>query len=287
VAVVRYQQQGISGSHDRRTSTFLTEHARSFSGLTVVRGSPGLTLVSQTGSAYVSNLHVSADYFRVLSVRPALGRDFDQEDEDAASALMLSHDVWTRHFDASPDVLGRVVRLGGRPHTVVGVMPASFRSFPSVDVWLPFQFRTDPQGAGLNYLLVGRLASGRTQDEAEAELRTLTPVLNEQYPGAVRDFEQLGVVSYQWLLGRDLVPALVLLSVAVGVFLLTVCSNAAGLLLARAAARQREFAIRRALGASGGRLVCQLMTESLMLAVGGGLIGLLVAAWGMDGLVSL
>ena len=287
VSVVRLQLGGLGRSHDRRASMFLYDHATSFSDVAVIRTSPGLNLVSQGGSEYVRNLRVSSGYLRVLAVPLALGRDFTPQDERDASTVILSHGLWIRHFGESPNVVGQAVRLGGRPHTVIGVASPALRSFPPVDLWTPFPFRTDPQGAGLNYELLARLRPDRTSEAAQSELHALTPLLNEQHPNAVRDFERLGVLPYQQVLGQDMVPVLILLSAAVGIFLLIVCSNTAGLLATRAVSRHREFAVRTALGGSGGRLVRQLLTESLILAVAGGALGVAVAAWGIDALLSL
>ena len=287
VSLVRFQPGGVGRVHDRRASMFLYDHAMSFSDLAVIRTSPGLNLVSQAGSEYVRNLRVSSDYLRVLAVPLALGRDFTPQDERDASTIILSHGLWIRHFGESPSVIGQAVRLGGRPYTVIGVSSQSLRTFPAVDLWIPFPFRTDPQGVGFNYQLLARLRPDRTRDAAQSELQALTPLLSEQHPDAVRDGERLGVLPYQQVLGQDMVPVLILLSAAVGIFVLIVCSNTAGLLAARAASRHREFAVRAALGGSGGRLVRQLLTESLTLALAGGALGVAVAAWGIDALVSL
>ena len=289
VAVTRFQPAGAGygTAHDRDTSAFLADYATSFSRLAATSGSPGLTLASPAGTEHVRNLRVSAEYFRVLGVAPAAGRDLTQRDEQDASTVMLSHGAWLRHFDGSRAAVGRSVRLGGRPYTIIGVMPASFQSFPPVDIWTPFPFRTDPQGIGRNYQLLGRLRADRSAQAAAAELEALAPLLEQQHPGTLREADRLGIRPYQEVLGRNMLPPLVLLSAAVAMFLLIVCLNMAGLLAARAAARHQEFAVRTALGGTAGRLARQLVTESLLLAVAGGAVGLLAAGWSIDGLLGL
>ena len=287
VSVVRLRLGGFALSHDSRTSALLHDHAMSFSALAVTRASPGLTLVSPQGAEYVRNLQVSSDYFRVLGVPPALGRDFTLQDEQDASTVILSHGLWIRHFGQSPNIVGQVVRLAGRPLTVIGVAAPSFQSFPPVDLWTVFPFRTDPQGEGFNYHLLARLPPGGTMNAAESELQALTPLLADQLSDPVRDPERVTLLPYQAVLGREVVPVLLLLSVVVGIFLLISGTNTAGLLVTRAAARRREFAVRAAIGGTGGRLARQLLTESLLLASVGGGLGVAVAAWGTNTLVSL
>ena len=289
VAVTRFQPAGAGYgiAHDRDTSAFLADYATSFSSLAATRGSPGLTLASPAGTENVRNLRVSAEYFRVLGVAPAAGRDFVERDEQDASTVMLSHGVWLRHFDGSRAAIGGSVRLGGRLYTIVGVMPPSFQSFPQVDVWMPFPFRTDPQGVGINYQLVGRLRADRLAQAAAAELEALAPLLEQQHPDALGEANRLGIRSFQEVLGQSMLAPLVLLGAAVAVFLLIVCLNMAGLLAARAAARHQEFAVRTALGGTPGRLARQLVTESLLIAISGGALGLLAAGWSIEGLLGL
>ena len=289
VAVTRFQPAGAGYgiAHDRDTSAFLADYATSFSSLAATRGSPGLTLASPAGTENVRNLRVSAEYFRVLGVAPAAGRDFVERDEQDASTVMLSHGVWLRHFDGSRAAIGGSVRLGGRLYTIVGVMPPSFQSFPQVDVWMPFPFRTDPQGVGINYQLVGRLRADRPAQAAAAELEALAPLLEQQHPDALGEANRLGIRSFQEVLGQSMLAPLVLLGAAVAVFLLIVCLNMAGLLAARAAARHQEFAVRTALGGTPGRLARQLVTESLLIAISGGALGLLAAGWSIEGLLGL
>ena len=216
VAVTRFQAAGggYGISHDRDTSAFLTDYATSFSSLAATSGSPGLTLASPAGTENVRNLRVSAEYFRVLGVAPAAGRAFVERDERAASTVVLSHGVWLRHFDGSRAAVGGSVRLGGRPYTIIGVMPPSFQSFPQVDVWTPFPFRTDPQGVGINYQLLGRLRADRPAQAAAAELEALAPLLEQQYPDALREADRLGIRPYQEVLGRSMLTPLVLLGAA-------------------------------------------------------------------------
>ena len=289
VAVTRFQPAGggYGISHDRDTSAFLADYATSFSSLAATSGSPGLTLASPAGTENVRNLRVSAEYFRVLGVAPAAGRAFVERDERAASTVVLSHGVWLRHFDGSRAAVGGSVRLGGGTYTIIGVMPPSFQSFPQVDVWTPFPFRTDPQGVGINYQLLGRLRADRPAQAAAAELEALAPLLEQQHPDALREADRLGIRPYQEVLGRSMLLPLMLLGAAVAVFLLIVCLNMAGLLAARAAARHQEFAVRTALGGTPGRLARQLVTESLLIAIAGGALGLLAAGWSIEGLLGL
>ena len=252
--------------------------------------SPGVNLVSDRSSTYIRNLEVTAGYFRVFGVEPRLGRAFARDDETDPSTVVLSHAVWSGHFAGDPDIVGQVVRLGGRPHTVIGVMPADFWSYEEADAWTPF--RPDPRGMDRNYRLVGRLAPGWTAAQAEAELRALAVSLRDQLPaplqlpGAEPDGPRPGVQPYREVLAADSGGMVWPLSAAVGAMLLIVCANAAGLQLARAVGRRRELAVRSALGGGRGRLLRELLTESVLLSAAGGAMGVLAAAGGVRGLVA-
>ena len=287
VSVVRQHPRfrGINQFHPQRSVAFLRDRGRAFAARSGIGVSPGANLVSEHGSTHIRNIDVTAGYFRVFGVAPRLGRAFSRDDEVVPSTVVLGHDLWVRHFDGDPDIVGRHVRLGGRPHTVIGVMPPDFRSFDEAEAWTPF--RPDPDLGDQNYRLVGRLAPGWTEAQAESELRALSIDLNAALPEAARDEARLRVQSHHAVLAAGSGGLVWLLTAAVCAVLLLVCANAAGLQVARAAGRRRELAVRAALGGGRGRLLRQLLTESVLLAMAGGAVGALAAAGGVRGLVAL
>jgi putative ABC transport system permease protein len=233
----------------------------------------------------VNGARVGADYFAMLGVQPALGRTFLAE-EDAPSrgeVVVLSDALWRRRFAADPAVVGREVRLDGRSHRVVGVMPAAmdYAVFDE-ELWVPAAFSAERLAMhDEHYLAVfGRLKPGVTVSQAEGELRGLAQWLQATYPKENRDRGIVMAPFMEELVG-DYRPRLFVLLGAVAFVLLIACANIANLLLARGAARAREMAIRAAIGAGRGHLLRQALTESLVLAVAGGLLGLLLGYWGV------
>jgi putative ABC transport system permease protein len=227
----------------------------------------------------------TASLFRVVGGRAALGRLFTAEEEQPGRerVVVISHALWQRRFGGDPGIVNRQITLDGQPHTVVGVMRDKFNFPPnSGDIWKPMAFDAETAGErGNRYLRVlGRLKDGATVEQAEAELQTIGRRLEAQYPetNAGRDFRPEAIITNYT---RGPRPFLLVLLGAVGFVLLLACANVANLLLVRGASRQKEIAIRMAMGAGRFRLVRQLLTESVVLAVLGGALGVVLAVWGV------
>ncbi|PYT96259.1 MAG: hypothetical protein DMG38_24450 [Acidobacteria bacterium] len=254
--------------------------------------------LSGTGSDPVklSAFRISSGYFRVLGVQPARGREFDFSEERPGNGnvVILSDRVWRNQFGAAADILGRKVLLDSQPYTVAGVMPPgvdhpgnSYNSVAygdTVDAWTPFTFDGNPNNRGAHYVEgIGRLRPGVTAEQAAADFNGIMTELASQHEGD-KGWTIYMVPLFQEIVGPVHKMLLVLLG-AVGLVLLIACVNAANLLLARAAARQKEIAVRAALGAGRGRLVRQMLAECLLISVLGGALGALLAIGGLRVLV--
>jgi putative ABC transport system permease protein len=232
---------------------------------------------------------VTPEMFSVFHVWPILGRTFTDEETlpGRFRVAVLSHSMWQNRFGSDPSVSGRTIQLNGTAYTIIGVMPAGFSYPERAELWRPLAIDPAKLDRGPHYLhVVGRLKPGVTLAQAQADMSTIAARLAQQYPEKIAG-HGVKLARLTDVVVGDVSLALFVLLGAVGFVLLIACANLANLMLARVGARQKEIAVRTALGASRLRIVRQLLTESIMLAIGGGAVGLLLAIWAVSWVVSL
>jgi predicted permease len=257
---------------------------QTFSAMAISRGT-SFSLIGAGAAEQVTGRWVTADYFSVYGVKPQLGRNFapGEDERGAGPVILISADLWQRKFKSSPDALGKGLTLDDKSYTIIGVLPASFKLNRGVDVFAPIgQWNTPAlqnRSAALGLHGIGRLKPGVTLAQAQSDMDGVMRRLAAAYPEANRGNGAALVPLKKMLIG-DVGPVLWMLLGAVAFVLLIACVNVSNLLLARSTGRTREFAIRAALGAGRSRLLRQSLTESMLLALAGGGLGLTVAGWG-------
>ncbi|MGI9182538.1 MAG: ABC transporter permease [Longimicrobiaceae bacterium] len=268
------------------------EQNRSFEELTAYTGG-NVNLQGVDTPERLSSVAATANLFSVLGVQPQLGRGFAAGEDElgVAPVVVLSDGLWRRRFGADPALIGQTILLDGQQHTVIGVMPPDFR-FPAgsgrTEVWVPLQLPPQAlESRGSNWMTVmGRLRPGVSLEAAQAEMSGIARRLEEQYP-EIQEGRGVLLRPVREVVIGDVRPRLLMLLGAAGFVLLIACANAANLLLARSTARRREIAVRTALGATRGRVVQQFLAEALLLALGGAVVGLLLARQTVAAVVAL
>ncbi len=236
----------------------------------------------------VHGLHVTEGYFRLFGAPIMLGRTFTPQEDapNGGHVVILSYGLWQRKFGSNPDVVGSSLSLGNEPSTIVGILGQEFLSDPEADLWVPFQFEPNSTNQGHYFLAAGLLKQGVTLDQANAQMKLAASQFHRAYPES-NPKQSFAVEPLRDSIVGDARKSLIILFGAVGLVLLIACANVANLLLVRATSRKREFAIRSALGAGRARIIRQLLTESIMLSVTGGILGLLLGFIGVRALLAV
>jgi predicted permease len=290
--VTSFRARGADGqqqSQDGRSWEAIRDGATALDAAVFSDWTTGVNYTAGKTPGYVQQQRVSAGFFRVLGVAPALGREFDasEDREGGPRAAILSHRLWQTTLAGDPGVIGRAVLLRGEPYTVIGVMPAGFRSSTLADLWTPLKPNTKGEGSGTNYAIVGRLKPGATLAQAEGQLGGLTADLIRARSLPANSEARLGLIPLRQGMTSQMRKPVTLLWAAVGVLLLLGCVNVSGMVLERTSRRGGEIATRLALGASPAAIVRQLLAESLLLALLGGAAAVAIGAAALRGLQAL
>ncbi len=252
-------------------------------------GGPGLNLSGGDRPEQLKGIHVSHEFFRLFGAPTVLGRTFTAEEDRprGGNLVVLSNGTWQRRFGADPAIVGKAIALGGESYTVIGVLSRGFVFDPSPDLYLPFQADPNSTNQGHYFRVAAHLKPDVSLGAAKAALNLAAEEFRRQFPEAIGPKDSFTVEPMQQLMVRNVRQALYILLGAVACVLLIACANVANLLLARATGRSREIAIRSAIGAGRGRIIRQLLTESVLLSAMGGIAGLAVGTLGVRALLAI
>lgn len=287
--IVNIGRPGNDSSTNMPRFAFLEQNNPGFEDLAAYHAGAEMNLSGGDGPEPVKVITASRNYFSLFGAHSVLGRTFTKVEDSPGGphVLVVSYGLWQRLLGGQSSIVGKAIMLGGASYTVIGVLSPRFEPYPPADVWLPLQPDVNSTNLASILTVAGRLPRNITLAQANSWVALVGARYLQTHPPQVDTAQEIRVAFMQRQLTRDVRPALLILFGAVGMVLLIACANVANLLLARATSRQREIAIRAAIGAGRRRIMRQLLTESLVLALAGGALGLALGSWGLRALLAL
>ena len=287
--IVTIGRPGLDSTVNIPRFAFWEQNNPGFVDLTAYQPGVAMNLSGGETPELVEAVTASRNYFRLFGANPLVGRTFTATEDrpGGARVLLMSYCLWRRRFGGDTAILGKIIALGGAPYTVIGIISPGFKPYHPAEVWIPLQADPNSTNQASTLTAAARLPDGMTLAQANSEMA----VIAERYfQTHLRQIDRHGGIQVSWMeeqITGEARPALLILLGAVGLVLLIACANVANLLLARATSRQREIGIRSAMGAGPRRIVRQLLTESVLLSLTGGVLGLALGSWGVRALLAL